>query len=76
MVHFKETIKRGGFLIEYTTIITNNFDEKLILVKLDPRFYMTSYIVYLLTTRPTDYLGLVQRGNLQDTNAWTYIVYP
>lgn len=37
---------------------------------------MTSYLVYLLAAREIDYLGLYKRGNLQDANAWPYVVYP
>lgn len=37
---------------------------------------MTSYLVYLLVTRAIDYLGLYRKGNMQDPNAWPYIIYP
>ena len=37
---------------------------------------MTSYLVYLLSTRATDYPGLYKRGSMQDPNAWPYIFYP
>lgn len=40
------------------------------------KFYMTFYIVYLLATRATDYPRLYKRGNMQDPNAWPYIIYP
>lgn len=35
-------------------------------LKNDQRFYMISYLVYLLATRTIDYLGLFKRGDLQD----------
>lgn len=37
---------------------------------------MTSYLVYLLATRLTDYPGLYKKGSMEDANAWPYIVYP
>ena len=45
MVHFIETIKTRNLLIDWPTIISNNLDEKLIQVKSDHWFYITSYIV-------------------------------
>ena len=40
------------------------------------RFYMISYVVYLLAARATNYLRLYKKGSMQDPNAWPYIVYP
>ena len=37
---------------------------------------MTSYLVYLLAARATNYLGVYKRGSMLDTNTWTYIVDP
>ena len=37
---------------------------------------MTSYVVYLLAARATNYLGLYKKDSMQDPNAWPYIVYP
>ena len=62
--------------IDWATILSENLDEQLVVVKNDLRFYMTSYLVYLLAARTIDYLGLFKRGNLQDSNAWPYVVYP
>ena len=33
-------------------------------------------MVYLLVARATNYPRLSKRGNMQDPNAWPYIVYP
>ena len=46
------------------------------MVKDKNKFYVTSYIVYLLAARATNYPNLYKRGNMQDPNAWPYIVYP
>ena len=40
------------------------------------KFYMTSYLVYLLAMRATNYPGLYKRGSMHDANTWFYIVYP
>ena len=40
------------------------------------KFYMTSYMVYMLAARATNYPRPYKRGNMQDPNAWPYIVYP
>lgn len=45
-------------------------------VKNNCKFYMISYLIYLLAARATDYLGLYKKENMQDANAWPYIVYP
>ena len=46
------------------------------MVKDKKKFYMTSYMVYLLTTRVTNYPNFYRKDNMQDPNAWPYIVYP
>lgn len=56
--------------------LNENLDEKLVVVKNDHKLYMTSYFVYLLATRVTDYSRLFKKGSMQDANAWPYIVYP
>ena len=45
-------------------------------VKTNPKFYMTSYLVYLLAAIKIDYPGLYKREIMQDANAWLYVVYP
>ena len=42
----------------------------------EPKFYMTSYIVYLLVVQCPNFLGLTKKGNMQELRAWPYIVYP
>ena len=62
--------------IDQATILIDNLHEKLIGVQADPRFYMASYMVYLLAAKMTDYLGLYKKGSMQDGNARPYVVYP
>ena len=45
------------------------------MVKDKKKFYITSYMVYLLAVRVENYLSLYKRGRMQDPNAWPYIVY-
>lgn len=46
------------------------------MVREKKKFYMISYLVYLLVARAIDYLRLYRKGSMQDPNAWSYIVYP
>ena len=46
------------------------------MVKDKKKFYMTSYVEYLHMTRAMNYPRLYKKGNMQDPNAWPYIVYP
>lgn len=62
--------------IDWVKMLSENLDEQLVGVKVDPKFYMTSYLVYLLATRRIDYLGLYKKGSVQDANTWPYGVYP
>lgn len=62
--------------IYWATILSHNLHEQLIDIKVDLRFYMTSYMVYLLVARTTDYPRLYKRGSMQNANAWPYVVYP
>ena len=48
----------------------------LIIVLTDPKFYRTSYIVYLLVAQHPNYSRLTRKGIMQDPKAWPYIVYP
>lgn len=75
MIKFIETIKMTRMPLDWATTLSENLCEKLRMVK-DKKFYMTSYMVYLLAARVIDYPGLYKRGNMQDPNAWPYIVYP
>ena len=40
------------------------------------RFYLTSYIIYLLDSQQPLYHGLTQKGNIQDANPWPHVVCP
>lgn len=68
MVHFIETIKTEKMPIYWASILSENLDEQLVIVKNNQKFYMTSYLVYLLDARATNYLGLFKRGSIQDAN--------
>ena len=60
--------------IDWAIILSEKLDEELVGVKSDPKFYMTSYLVYLLVARITKYLGLCKKGSMQNGNAWPYVV--
>lgn len=53
----------------------DNLHVQLIQVKTDPRFYMTSYLVYLLAAQAT-FLGLKTKGSLTDPKVRVYNHYP
>lgn len=76
MVHFIETIRTMKIPIDWTLIISENLDEELMAVKNNYKFFMTSYLVYLLALRATDFSGLFKKGSMLDANVWPYIVYP
>ena len=76
MVHFLETNKMTKMPIDWATILSENLDEQLVAIKTNPRFYMTSYLVYLLVARTKNYPRLFKRGSMQDVDAWPYVVYP
>ena len=77
MVHFINTIRMVKMSIDWATILSDYLHEQLIAMKADPRFYMTSYMVYLLEVRTTYYLGHYKKGSMEDDNSWPYLVlYP
>ena len=69
MIDFIETIRIAKMPIDFATILSHNMDEKLVDVKNGPYFSMTSYMVYLLVSWNTNYLGLYRKGSMQDGNA-------
>ena len=76
MVHFIETIKTTKMTIDWASILSEKLDEKLVTVKNNYKFCMTSYFVHLLATRVTYYPLLFKKGSMQDEKEWPYIVYP
>lgn len=76
MVHFIETIKTMKIPIDWALILSENLDEQLVEIKNNHKFYMTSYLLYLLVVRAMDYPRLFKKGIMQDANACPYIVYP
>ena len=75
MVNFIETIRHAKILMDWATTLSENFCDQLRMVKDKKKFYMTSYVVYLLAARATNYPRLYKKGSMQDPNAWLYIVY-
>ena len=76
MVNFIETIRVEKIPLDWATTLSENLCEQLRMVKDKKKFYMTSYMVYLLATRVKSYPDLYRRSSMQDPNAWPYIVYP
>ena len=75
MVQFIEWIKASN-PIDWGTSLSNSIHDHLVSVLIEPKFYMPSYIVYLLVPQHPNYPKLTKRGNMQDPRAWTFIVYP
>ena len=76
MVNFIETIIHTKIPLDWATTLSENLCDQLRMVKDENKFYMTSYMVYLLPARETNYPRLYKKGSMQDPNAWPYIVYP
>ena len=75
MVYFIEKIKAFES-IDWGALVSNSLNDHLVRVLTEPKFYMTSYIIYLLAVQHPNYPRLTKRGNMQDPRAWPYIVYP
>ena len=69
MVYFIKTIKMTMMPLNWASTLSENLCEQLEAVKNKRKFYMTSYLVYLLATREMDYLGSYKRGSVEDPNA-------
>ena len=69
MVNFIKTIKMTSMPLDWATTLSENLCEQLEAVKDKKNFYMTSYMVYLLAKRTTNYPRLYKRRNMQDPNA-------
>ena len=64
MVHFIEAIKMVKMSIDWASILNENLDEQLMMIKNNQKFYMKSYLVYLLAVRVTTYLELYKKGSM------------
>ena len=64
MVKFIETIKTTKILLDWATTLSENLCEQMRMVREKKKFYMMSYIVYLLKARATDYPRLHKKGNM------------
>ena len=76
MVNFIKTIKHAKIPLDWATTLSENLCDQLKMVKDKKKFYITSYVVYLLVARVMNYPRLYKKGSMQDSNAWPYIVYP
>ena len=76
MVNFIENIRHVKIPMDWATTLSENLCDQLQTVKDKKKFYMASYVVYLLAGRATNYPKLYKKGIMQDPNAWPYIVYP
>ena len=76
MINFIKTIRHAKIPMDLATKLSENLCDQLKIAKDKKKFYMISYVVYLLVARVTNYLGLYKKGSIQDPNAWPYIVYP
>ena len=64
MVNFIETVRHGKITLDWATTLCKNLCEQLRIVKDKKKFYMTSYMVYLLATRATNYPNLYRKGSM------------
>ena len=69
MVNFIETIRHPKIPLDWATTLSENLCDQLWMIKDKKNFYMTSYVVYLLVARATNYPGLYKKGSIQDPNA-------
>lgn len=61
--------------IDWTTLISDNIHEQLKSVLETNKFYMTSYLVYMLDSQAT-FLGLIRLGSFQLAEVKIYEHYP
>ena len=64
MVHFIETIKKENIPLDWASTLSKKLCDQLQTVKEKKKFYMTSYVVYLLAVRATNYLKLYKKGSM------------
>ena len=58
MINFIETIRHAKIPMDWATTLSENLCDQLRTVKDKKKFYMMSYVVYLLAARATNYPGL------------------
>ena len=64
MVNFIKTIRHTKIPLDWATTLSENLCEQLRIVKDKKKFYMTSYMVYLLVARVTNYPSLYRKGSM------------
>ena len=68
MVYFIEKIKASESL-DWGSLVSDSLHDYLVRVLTEPKFYVTSYIVYLLLAQCPNYAGLTKRGSMQEPRA-------
>ena len=69
MFNLIKTIRQVKIPLDWTTTLSKNLCEQLRTVKEKRKFYMTSYMIYLLTMRAKNYPRLYKKCSMQDPNA-------
>ena len=64
MVNFIETIRHTKIPLDWATTLSENLCDQLRMVKDKKKFYMTSYILYLLVARVANYFRLYKKGSM------------
>ena len=64
MVNFIETIRHAKIPMDWATTLCEILCDQLQTAKDKKKFYMTSYVVYLLEARATNYLGIYKKGSM------------
>ena len=64
MVNFIEIIRQEKIPLDWATTLSENLSEKLRMVKEKKKFYMASYMVYLLAVRAINYPSLYRRDSM------------
>ena len=63
-VNFIETIRHVNIPLNWATTLSENLCDQLRMIKDKKKFYMTSYVVYLLATRVTNYPRLYKKVSM------------
>ena len=65
MVYFIEKIKALESL-NWSSLLSDSLHDYLVRILIEPKFYITSYIVYLLVAQHPNYPTLTKRGSMQE----------
>ena len=75
MVHFIEKIRTSVDPIDWGTLLCNSLNDHIVMLLIELKVYITSYIVYLLAVQKIIYPRLTKKGSLWEPGTWPYIVY-